>query len=343
MLLLAALLLAAPHRVCASNEASDDVAVIQDDALVARIAVGKRPRGLKLGPGGKLYVAVSGSPRGGPGQRDEDLPPPDRKEDGIAVVDLALGKTVARLPGGPDPESFDLTPDGRLLFVSNEDAAALSVVDIAAARIVRTVKVGAQPEGVTVAPDGKTVYVTSEEDGRVDVIDTRSFKVLARPEVAARPRAIAFTPDGTRAFVSAEQGAAVDVIDARSLRRGVNVRHARVRPVRHPRRRGRQLHGGAVLHLAARGPGRGRGQDRESGRGRPGAQHRPLPRRRVLQLHPAEPEQALAGAGSEGAAGEGGLPPPDREGGHPGREPAPGHHGRSRARLPAPLGAEPAP
>src|ERR1700682_3623573 len=187
MLVLAALLLAVPHRVYTSNEASDDVAVIENDALVARIAVGKRPRGLKLGPGGKLYVAVSGSPRGGPGQRDEDLPAPDRAKDGIAVVDLATGQMVGRLPGGPDPESFDLSPDGKLLYVSNEDAAALSVVDIAARRVVRTVKVGAEPEGVTVAPDGKAIYVTSEGDNEVDVVDARSFKLLARPSGAARP------------------------------------------------------------------------------------------------------------------------------------------------------------
>jgi YVTN family beta-propeller protein len=216
MLLLAAVLLAAPHRVYVSNEVSDDVAVIENDALLARIAVGKRPRGMKIGPGGKLYVAVSGSPRSGPGQDERDLPPPDRAQDGIAVVDLALGRVVGRLPGGPDPESFDLSPDGKLLYVSNEDAATLSVVDIAAGRVVRAVKVGAQPEGVTVSPDGKTIYVTSEEDGRVDVIDVQRFQVLARPAVAPRPRAIAFTPDGARAFVSAEQGAAVDVIDART-------------------------------------------------------------------------------------------------------------------------------
>ncbi|TMA09643.1 MAG: hypothetical protein E6J84_15415, partial [Deltaproteobacteria bacterium] len=148
MVILAALLLASPYRVYVSNEASDDVAVI------------------------------------------------DR------------GVAVGRLPGGPDPESFDLSPDGRFLYVSNEDAAALSVVDIPAARIVRTVKVGAQPEGVTVAPDGRAIYVTSEEDNEVDIIDALTFKLLARPAVAARPRAVAFARDGKRAFVSAEQGAA---------------------------------------------------------------------------------------------------------------------------------------
>src|SRR5205085_92908 len=152
VLLLAALLLAAPYRVYVSNEASGDVAVIENDALVARIPVGTRPRGLRIGPGNKLYVAVSGSPRGGPGQRDEDLPPPDRAQDGIAVVDLARRETIGRLPGGPDPESFDLSPDGKLLYVSNEDTAALSVVDIEARKVLRTVKVGAEPEGVTVRP-----------------------------------------------------------------------------------------------------------------------------------------------------------------------------------------------
>ena len=161
MSILAALLLALPHRVYVSNEASDDVSVIENDAVVARIAVGKRPRGIKLGPGGKLYVAVSGSPRAGPGQREEDLPPADRAQDGIAVVDLGRGEVTGRLPGGPDPESFDLSADGKLLYVSNEDASALTVVDIKASRIVRSVKVGAQPEGVTVSPDGRAIYVTN--------------------------------------------------------------------------------------------------------------------------------------------------------------------------------------
>ena len=193
------------YRVYVSNEASDDVAVLENDEPVARIAVGKRPRGLKLGPDGRLYVAVSGSPRAGPGMRDEDLPPPDRAQDGIAVVDLTRGNAVTRLPGGPDPESFDLS----------RDASALSVVEIATARILATVKVGAQPEGVTVSPDGTLVYVTSEEDGEVDVVDAISWKLLARTKTAARPRAVVFTPDGSRAFVSAEQGAAVDIIDAR--------------------------------------------------------------------------------------------------------------------------------
>src|SRR5260370_4580914 len=176
---------ATSFRVYVSNEGSGDISIIEDDVLVGRIPVGTRPRGLKLGRDGRLYVAVSGSPIARPGQPEKDLPPPDRAEDGIAVVDLGQRKVIARLPGGPDPESFDLSRDGKLLFVSNEDASALSVVEIASARIVKTVKVGAQPEGVTVSPDGRFVYVTSEEDNAVDVVDTATFSRLAQITVGS--------------------------------------------------------------------------------------------------------------------------------------------------------------
>jgi len=51
--------------------------------VVTRIPVGKRPRGLKVSADGKLlYVALSGTPRGGPGVDEANLPPADRAADG---------------------------------------------------------------------------------------------------------------------------------------------------------------------------------------------------------------------------------------------------------------------
>src|SRR5881394_1675492 len=69
--------------------------------VVARIPVGKRPRGLKLARDGKtLYVALSGSPRGGPGVDESKLPPPDRAADGVGVVDLTARKLVRTYASG---------------------------------------------------------------------------------------------------------------------------------------------------------------------------------------------------------------------------------------------------
>src|SRR4029079_19818266 len=56
-------------------------------AIAARIPVGKRPRGMKVSPDGKLlYVALSGSPRIPPGADESKLPPADRAADGVGVA-----------------------------------------------------------------------------------------------------------------------------------------------------------------------------------------------------------------------------------------------------------------
>ena len=89
------------------------------------------------------------------------------------------------LPSGQDPESFDLSRDGKTLYVSNEETAEMSVLDLHTGKVTHRVPVGKEPEGVTVRPDGKVVYVTSEEENQVVAVDTRSLKVLAH--IADRP------------------------------------------------------------------------------------------------------------------------------------------------------------
>jgi YVTN family beta-propeller protein len=208
--------LAAETRLYVSAEEGGEVVVVDPERgeVVTRIPVGKRPRGVKLSKDGKtLYVALSGSPRGGPGVDESKLPPPDRAADGVGVVDLATHKLVRTLPSGQDPESFDLSRDGKTLYVSNEETAEMSVLDLRTGKVTGRAPVGKEPEGVTVRPDGNAVYVTSEEENQVVAVDTRSLHVLAHIATGPRPRAIAFTRDGKTAFVSSENGALLTVID----------------------------------------------------------------------------------------------------------------------------------
>ncbi len=204
--------------VYTSDEWGDSVYVIDatTDSVVGVLYAGQRPRGVRLSHDGKnLIVAVSGSPRGGPGVDESKLPPPDRSKDGIAIVDLAT-KEVRRLPGGHDPESFDMSKDGNTIYVSNEDAGTATVVDVPSGKIVATVKVGEEPEGVETNPDGSEVWVTSEENGTVTVIATATNRPIATIKVAKRPRSVAFTPDGSKAYVPAELDSAVVVVDAKA-------------------------------------------------------------------------------------------------------------------------------
>ena len=153
-----------------TNEDSHDLTVIAtaNDSVVATIPVGTRPRGVKVSNDGRfVYVALSGSPKCPPSMPDEECEKlkADKSKDGIAEVDVAARKVVRVLPGGSDPEQFDMSHDGRRLYVSNEDAGQASIVEIASGKIDTSVSVGTEPEGVRVSPDGKTVYVWFESQG----------------------------------------------------------------------------------------------------------------------------------------------------------------------------------
>ena len=206
-------------RLYVTNENSGDLTVIDTATrqVIATIPLGKRPRGIKLSPdGATLYVALSGSPIAPPGTDESKLPPPDRSADGIGVFDVKQGKLLRVIQAGSDPEQTAVSPDGRWLFVANEDAGQTSVIDISDGRVVARVPVGGEPEGVDLRPDGKVVYVTSEEDNQVAVIDAATLKLLTTFKAGPRPRATGFLPDSSRAYITAETGAAVIVADAQA-------------------------------------------------------------------------------------------------------------------------------
>ena len=204
----------AAGRAYVSNEDSETVSVLDTakNEVIATIAVGKRPRGLKLNRDGSLlYVAVSGLPKCPPSVPDEECAKLKRdvQADGIATIDTATLKLTRVLKSGSDPEQFDLSRDGKRLYISNEDSAQASVLDTTSGAIVTTIPIGHEPEGVRVSPNGKWVIVTSETDSTVSIVDTTSLAVLKTAPVGVRPRDMAFTPDSKTIYVSGEGDASL--------------------------------------------------------------------------------------------------------------------------------------
>ncbi|MBT2299619.1 PQQ-dependent catabolism-associated beta-propeller protein [Variovorax paradoxus] len=178
-----------------SSEKDSALTVIDLATLAVKgtIPTCKRARHLQLTPERQLMVACTDS-------NEADL------------IDPASGKSVRRIPLGDEPEAFDLSPDGKVIYVSNEDAGEASFIDAASGKKLRSVKVGAEPEGVKVSADGKTLYVTSEVASLVHVIDTASGKVSKNIRVGKRPRRMAITPDGKELWVTNELGASVSIV-----------------------------------------------------------------------------------------------------------------------------------
>jgi YVTN family beta-propeller protein len=150
-----------------TNEGSGELTILDTstDSVVGTIPVGTRPRGIRLSQDGRtVFVALSGSPRCPPTMPDEECEAlkSDKTKDGIGVIDVMSRKVTKVLPGGSDPEAFDISKDGTRLFVSNEDSDSATIVDIESGEILSTVPVGREPEGVELHPSGKTVWVTGE-------------------------------------------------------------------------------------------------------------------------------------------------------------------------------------
>jgi YVTN family beta-propeller protein len=205
---------AAAERLYVSDETGGNVVLVdpQQASVVARIAVGKRPRGIQISPDHtRVYVALSGSPIGGPNVDESKLPPPDRRYDGIGVVDLRSQKLIHTYQSGADPEAFALSHDGKVLYVSNEDVGKMSAVDLVNGTVRASVDVGAEPEGVAVSADDRIVYVTCETANSVYVVDARSMKVIATIPTEKRPRAIFLAEGARRGYATAEFGGALTV------------------------------------------------------------------------------------------------------------------------------------
>jgi YVTN family beta-propeller protein len=205
---------AAADRLYVSDETGGNVVIVdpQHASVVARIAVGKRPRGIQISPDHtRVYVALSGSPIGGPNVDESRLPPPDRRYDGIGVVDLRSQKLIHTYPSGADPEAFALSHDGKVLYVSNEDVGKMSAVDLVNGSVRASVDVGAEPEGVAVSADDRIVYVTCETANSLYVVDAHSMKVLATIPTGKRPRAIFLADALHRGYATDEFGGALTV------------------------------------------------------------------------------------------------------------------------------------
>jgi YVTN family beta-propeller protein len=205
------------YRVYVTNESSGDLSVIDGSTLevIANVPLGKRPRGIHASPDKRtIFVALSGTPPSPPGVDESTLPPADKSADGIGVFDVEQNKQVRVIEGGSDPENFDVSADGKTIFVSNEDISAVSFIEVDTGKVIKTIMgLGGEPEGVTLSPDGKFVYVTTEAAGAISVVDVAAGKLIKSFKVGRRPRNIVFLPDAKRAYVNAENDGGIVLLD----------------------------------------------------------------------------------------------------------------------------------
>ena len=129
---------------------------------------------------------------------------------------------------GPVPKSVAVTPDDRLLLVSNWCGFDVSVIDLKSGETLAEVEVGRHPRGIAVSSDSTTAYVAVMGSTDVAVIDLVSAlssdasdgtlggtSVLSYFEgVGLSPRDLVLSTDDEILYVSLNDEDAVVAIDA---------------------------------------------------------------------------------------------------------------------------------
>lgn len=202
----------------ASNWSGDDVSVIslETGTLVKRIRVSNTPRGMYATDDGKyLYVAgfdsgdleridlATGSVTplftGGGAlrhiaadEKTERLFISDMAKNLVWVHDMKTGTTAKFVDVDQKPNTIDLTPDGKMLFVSCRGAnnatsyyipgpewGSVLVFDTATARPLDALVAGNQPTALDVSDDGKLLIFSDFLDNRLRVYEIPPYESFA--------------------------------------------------------------------------------------------------------------------------------------------------------------------
>lgn len=114
---------------------------------------------------------------------------------------------------GAVPKFLAMSPDDRLLLVSNWCTHDLSVVDTATAGEVARVPLGRHPRGIAITSDGATAYVAVMGSRDVAVVDLATFDLEWLENVGANPRHLVLDPSDTYLYVTLNGEGQVAKID----------------------------------------------------------------------------------------------------------------------------------
>jgi YVTN family beta-propeller protein len=119
---------------------------------------------------------------------------------------------------GAGSEGFDISPDGREIWVGNALDGTISVIDRASKSVVATLQANAKGVNrLRFTPDGSRVLISMLSNGSLLIMDARTRKEVKRVEIGHGAAGIMVQPDGKRAFVSCSPDNYVAVIDLATL------------------------------------------------------------------------------------------------------------------------------
>ena len=111
------------------------------------------------------------------------------------------------------PVNVTVSGDGKLLFVTAQDADELIVADSEKGEIIKKISVGNKPYGVIIDKAGKKAYVSNQWSDNVSVIDLDNLKVTDTLATGNGPAGMSFSSDEKHLYVVNSYSSDLTVID----------------------------------------------------------------------------------------------------------------------------------
>ncbi len=148
-----------------------------------------------------------------PGQGPGGPPPPVGPHGPMGVPGGDWDETV--VPVGRGGEGFDVSPDGKELWVANAQDGTVSIIDLAAKKVTETLPADFRGANrLKFTPDGKLVLISASG---LAIVDSATHKQVKHLNLGRGGAGIQIQPDGMRAYAACNEEGFVAVIDLKSL------------------------------------------------------------------------------------------------------------------------------
>ncbi|WP_143307551.1 bifunctional YncE family protein/alkaline phosphatase family protein [Chitinophaga vietnamensis] len=171
---------------------TNEIAVVDlsKGKLLNTIPVGVCPYAVVISKDKKLaFVSNFGGPHPQKGDRTEasagtDVAVDDRSvalRGSVTVIDIQSGKKMTEIATRIHPESMTLSPDGKLLYVTDDSGDGISVIDVKTLKVVHTINTKPDPSlpygslttALAFSADGKTLLAANAGNNSIALIDPK--------------------------------------------------------------------------------------------------------------------------------------------------------------------------
>lgn len=134
---------------------------------------------------------------------------------GVAILDSASLKELARVPGGVFPDGIAYDPDDQRIFVTDEMGSAVTVIDAETNAVVTRIDMGGEVGNVQYNHSTGKIYAPIQSRNELAVVDPKLNRLVDHYPIPGgrHPHGLRIASDGLTAYVACDNDDRLLVVD----------------------------------------------------------------------------------------------------------------------------------